>query len=141
MREVVDPPAQTSVYAGDYHERGCPISRLLLARCGNRRLPARKCRLRLRISGPRAVDSHIRPKPGQIWGTLVRGKETDYGAAGSACLRVVLRRGCFAEAAGASPACSETASGIPPILSRPSATRIKKSWALKRLLSGTCGRT
>jgi hypothetical protein len=26
--------------------------------------------LRLRISGPRAVNSHISPKEGEIWGTL-----------------------------------------------------------------------
>src|ERR1700677_1485126 len=36
----------------------------------------RECRLRLRVSGPRSVNSHISPKEGEIWGTLVRGKET-----------------------------------------------------------------
>ena len=35
----------------------------------------RECWLRLRTSGPRAANSHIWPKPGQIWGTLVRGNE------------------------------------------------------------------
>src|ERR1700677_2324660 len=33
---------------------------------------ARHCWLRLRVSGSRAVNSHISPKEGEIWGTLVR---------------------------------------------------------------------
>jgi hypothetical protein len=33
-------------------------------------------RLRLRTSRARSVNSHIWPKPGQIWGTLIGGTET-----------------------------------------------------------------
>src|ERR1700722_3040024 len=38
-------------------------------------MPAPERRSPLRILGSKAVDSHIWPKPGQIWGTLTAGKE------------------------------------------------------------------
>ncbi len=37
---------------------------------------AQECRLRLGTSRSRVATSHIWPKEGQIWGTLVRGNET-----------------------------------------------------------------
>src|ERR1700722_1754753 len=39
-------------------------------------MPAQKRRLRLRTFGSRAVESHISPTEGEIWGTLLCGKET-----------------------------------------------------------------
>jgi hypothetical protein len=52
------------------------VSGPILARCGKEPMLARGCRLRVWTSRARSVNSHIWPKPGQIWGTLVRGTET-----------------------------------------------------------------
>jgi hypothetical protein len=38
-------------------------------------MPALECRSRLRISDLSAVNSHISPKEGEIWGTLVGVKD------------------------------------------------------------------
>src|ERR1700722_4847972 len=38
-------------------------------------MPAQESRLYLRTFASRAVNSHIWPKPGQIWGTHLGGKE------------------------------------------------------------------
>src|ERR1700723_3368280 len=55
---------------------GCPISRLLLARCGNSQTSPWKSSRTICTVARAFVPSHISQKEGEIWGTLVRGKET-----------------------------------------------------------------
>jgi hypothetical protein len=55
---------------------GCPIFRPLLARCGNSQISPWKSSGITCTFARAFVSSHIWPKPGQIWGTLIGGKET-----------------------------------------------------------------
>jgi len=64
-----------------------------------------------------------------------------YEAAGWGCLRAALRRWGLAGTTATSISGRVAGSGMLSMLSRPSATRIKKSWALKRLPSGARTRT
>src|ERR1700761_7555610 len=52
------------------------VSRPLLARCGNPQISPWKSSGTICTVARAFVPSHIWPKPGQIWGTLIGGTET-----------------------------------------------------------------